>query len=96
MPADCMEDIMTSSTITESHATGHVRPRPGPGYRVAPPAVDLYGPWVAVLDQQFAPGSCEWALGPEGALVPVPQAADTETQPRRKALGVRLGAILRR
>jgi hypothetical protein len=101
VPAGLTEDTMTSTTMTEWDVTEPVRPRPGPGYRVVPPAVDPMGPWVAVLDQQFAPGTSVWTMGPEGALVPVPLSAEAAAQPRRKtlgrsALGARLGAILRR
>jgi hypothetical protein len=86
---------MTAAIALETvHAS---RPLPGPGYRVAPPALDAYAPWAAVLEHSLTPGQYTWVMGAEGALVPVPLPEDEAATLRtRTAVGVRLSALLRR
>ncbi len=93
-----MTTSMTAS-VTEPNETQESRPLPGPGYRawVAPPASEAPSSWAALLDQRFGPGPCEWAMGPDGVLVPVPTSGNAAAeQTKRGALGVRLAALLRR
>jgi hypothetical protein len=55
---------MTTVMLAEPTAapTNRRRPAPGPGRRagrghqVAPPVVDAFGPWVAILEQSANPG----------------------------------------
>jgi hypothetical protein len=67
------------------------RPRPNPGYRVAPPVDDAYAPWVSALDEDLAPGEYRWIVGADGALVPTPTTGDGDkpARPRRRLWGRR-------
>lgn len=59
------------------------RPRPYPGYRVAPPVTDAFAPWVSVLDHELAVNQFEWVLT-DDALVPVTLTEDELTvRPKR-------------
>ena len=67
------------------------RPRPNPGYRVAPPVTDAFAPWVSALDDELGAGDYQWVLGADGALVPMPVAEQdgTTARPRRRLWGRR-------
>ena len=76
---------MTSMSVVDPEVDAQ-RPRPNPGYRVAPPVTDAFTPWVNALDDDLDSGEYRWIVGPDGALVPTPVADDDEAtvRPRRR------------
>jgi hypothetical protein len=73
------------------------RPRPGPGFPVAPPAPESYAPWAAVLAEPLIPGRFHWVMSEDGALVPVAQSNDElESPPKRTSFAARLAGLLSR
>jgi hypothetical protein len=91
-------NAITAMTLTAepSFATTS-RPRPGPGFRVAPPAPDSYAPWAAALAEPLATGRYHWVMSEDGALVPVALSDDAEErQLGRTSFGARLAALLGR
>ncbi|MDT4899534.1 MAG: hypothetical protein QOJ78_464 [Pseudonocardiales bacterium] len=96
---------MTTVMLAEPTAapTNRRRPAPGPGrkagrgHQVAPPVVDAFGPWVAILEQSETQGEFRWVVGPDGVLLPIRQTGDAQ-RPRsmRRAVRGRLTALRRR
>lgn len=85
MPADWFGESQMTATSFLDRAVDGPRPRPNPGYRVAPPVGDAYAPWVSALDDQLAAGRYEWVMIAD-ALVPVavaPATDDARARPRR-------------
>jgi len=72
------------STPSVVDAPNPSRPRPNPGYRVAPPVRDAYAPWVSVLDEDLESGSYRWVTGADGALVPMPLTDEDDGSVLRK------------
>lgn len=74
------------------------RPRPGPGvaaagYRVAPPVVEGYTPWVTILEPAETAGALRWATGPDGVLLPVRDGDGTDAG---RGVRHRLARLVRR
>jgi hypothetical protein len=67
------------------------RPRPNPGYRVAPPVDDAYLPWVSALESDLETGDYRWIVGADGALVPSPVSDENDAvvRPKRRWWGRR-------
>jgi hypothetical protein len=95
---------MTHVTVTEPTTKQVSRPRPGPrpdrgagpGLRVAPPVVDAFGPWVAVLEQSGAPGELRWVVGPDGVLLPTHGTGNAAgVRSKGRAVRDRLAAFVR-
>jgi hypothetical protein len=76
---------MTSTSVVDPEVDAS-RPRPNPGYRVAPPVTDAFAPWVSALDDELESGEYRWVVGADGALVPTPVADEDEptVRPRRR------------
>jgi hypothetical protein len=72
-----LEEVPSMTHVSVAAAPPQRRPRPGPGrrpepaYRVAPPVVDAFGPWAAILAAPDTAGDLDWAMGPDGVLIPV-------------------------
>jgi hypothetical protein len=79
---------MTSTSLVEPELDAP-RPRPNPGYRVAPPVADAFAPWVSVLDEDLDAREYQWVLGADGALVPMalPAEEPADATGRRTRLG---------
>jgi hypothetical protein len=91
VPADWFgEIVMTTASVVGSHVDAP-RPRPNPGYRVAPRVADAYAPWVSALDDSLESGEYRWIVGTDGALVPTPVSGeeDAPRRPKRRLWGRR-------
>jgi hypothetical protein len=87
-----------TNMIAELNLTATSRPRPGPGFPVAPPAPEsAYASWAAVLAEPLTTGRFHWVMNEDGALVPVAVSDDDAARPTsRTSFGTRLAALLGR
>lgn len=73
---------MTDAMLDKPITTPVRRPGPGhtaaPGLQVAPPVLDGFAPWVAILEQPENPGELRWEVGPDGVLLPTRHTADAD------------------
>jgi hypothetical protein len=87
-----------TSMIAELNLTATSRPRPGPGFPVAPPAPEqAYATWAAVLAEPLTTGQFHWVMNEDGALVPVAVSDEDAMRPTsRRTFGARLAMLLGR
>jgi hypothetical protein len=64
---------------------------------VAPPVVDGFAPWVAVLEQSDALGELRWVVGPDGVLLPTRDTGNADgVRSAGRAVRYRLAALVGR